>query len=478
MCVRQVPPIGSMSMLPAHEPDAEIAPYQASSDPLERYLLPDTAQVGDDGALMIGGVSLVEIAKDFGTPCFVYDQTHLENRLADAKRAFPDGVSYASKAFLCKEMAHLVAQHGVGLDVASGGELYLAVLGGMDPQQITFHGNNKSVAELELALRVGVERIVVDSEHEFDTLERVFASPRGTSELLQIFGIDPSDRIVPQLGELPGAAQVLVRLNAGIEAETHEYVQTGQADSKFGLSVQTGAAQQLAARIHGAERLHLVGVHTHIGSQIFDVESFAKAIHAIAPLLDAFALDELCIGGGLGVPYVAGEPKMSLEEWGNRARQAAIAAGLSESTRLTAEPGRAITASAAITLYEVGTIKDLPGIRTYVAVDGGMSDNPRPILYGSGYEAFLPRAPFAERPKTVTIVGKHCESGDRLVVDGQVPSDLQVGDILATPVSGAYGHSMASNYNAVPRPPVIFVKDGVSKTVVRRETFADLARRG
>ncbi len=220
--------------------------------------------------------------------------------------------------------------------------------------------------------------------------------------------------------------------------------------------------------------VELLGVHAHIGSQVFRAESFAEAVAVLAGFVVPLGLPELCVGGGLGVPYVAGERAPTITEWAATVREAARQAGVPRDVRLTAEPGRAIVATAGLTLYTVGTIKELPGIRTYVSVDGGMSDNPRPVLYGSGYEAFLARAPEAARPRAVTVVGKHCETGDVVVSDARVPEDLRVGDIIATPVTGAYGYSMASNYNKVPRPAVVFVRDGVARVVVRRETLDDL----
>jgi diaminopimelate decarboxylase len=256
-------------------------------------------------------------------------------------------------------------------------------------------------------------------------------------------------------------------------------VRTGQDDTKFGFGLASGAADEAVARARRLEALGLLrlsGVHAHIGSQIFLLESFDAEVEVLGPWFARLGLGELCLGGGLGVAYVEGEEAPSLSEWAARARAACARVGIPGHVRLTAEPGRSIVASAAVTLYTVGTIKELPGIRTYMSVDGGMSDNPRPVLYGSGYEAFLPRCPDAERPRAVTVVGKHCESGDLLVADAHVPADTRVGDVLATPVTGAYGHSMASNYNKVPRPPVVFVAGGTHRVVVRRETFEDLVR--
>jgi diaminopimelate decarboxylase len=261
-----------------------------------------------------------------------------------------------------------------------------------------------------------------------------------------------------------------------VEAHTHEFVRTGQEDSKFGFSVSSGAASQAVAALELMPGLELAGVHAHIGSQVFDASSFEQAVEVLGAFFAPLGLPELVVGGGLGVPYINGESAPTLTEWAEVTQLACAKAGVDPATRVSAEPGRSIVAAAGITLYTVGTVKHLPGIRTYVSVDGGMSDNPRPVLYGSGYEAFLPRAVGAARPRPVRVVGKHCESGDLIVPDAFVPDDLQVGDVLATPVTGAYGYSMASNYNKVPRPPVVFVSDGQARVVVRRETFDDLSQ--
>ncbi len=393
---------------------------------LPRHLLPDNAAIAD-GRLSIAGVDVLELAEEFGTPLFVYDEDHLRARA----------------------MARLAHEEGMHLDVASGGELYVARSAGVPAERLVLHGNNKSEAELRYAMSEQVGRIVVDSHDEIDRIEKL-------------------------VGEGLPKPQVMVRITPGVEAHTHEFVQTGQVDSKFGFGVPTGDAQKAIARLRESSALELVGLHAHIGSQVFDVSSFEKAIDVIAPIFQPLGLEELCVGGGLGVAYVVGEQADSIKDWGAAIRRACERAGVK--ARISAEPGRAIAAAAAITLYRVGTIKEIPGVRTYVAVDGGMSDNPRPVLYGSGYETFLPRAADAERPRKVTVVGKHCESGDLLVRDGFVPADLQVGDVVGTPVTGAYGHSMGSNYNKVPRPAVVFVRGGEAREVVRRETWEDLVR--
>jgi diaminopimelate decarboxylase len=418
--------------------------------PLPGSVLPDHASFDRSGRLSVAGVDILDLCAEYGTPVFVYDEDHLRARCREAVAAWGPGVAYASKAFWCKAMATLVTEEGMHVDVSTGGELHVALAGGVPPERIVLHGNNKSAAELALAIEVGVGRVVVDS---FDEIDRL-------------------DHLVAGGGAKPEA---LVRVTPGVEAHTHEYVRTGQDDSKFGFGVASGDAARAIARLRApGSPVELVGLHAHIGSQIFAVESFARALEVLAELFVPLDLPELCLGGGLGVGYVTGEPTPTIYEWAAQAREGARAAGVPAHVRLTAEPGRSIAALAAITCYSVGTIKDIPGIRTYLSVDGGMSDNPRPVLYGSGYETFLPRAVTAARPRVVTVVGKHCESGDIIVRDAHVPDEVVVGDILATPVTGAYGHSMASNYNKVPRPPVVFVRDGQARLVVRRETFDDL----
>ena len=432
------------------DPAAEAGRQPKPDDrPLPWGLLPDSAAIHDDGWLSVGGCSTQDLAEEFGTPLFVYDEDHLRARCREAVATFGDGVAYAGKAFLCLAMARLVHEEGMHLDVATAGEMHVALAAGVPADRLVLHGNNKSEAELARARDQGVGRIVVDSFDELDRLDRLHAAD----------------------GRRP---KVLLRATPGVEAHTHEFVQTGQVDSKFGFGVASGDLGKAVDRAAASPSVELVGVHTHIGSQVFVAAFFRQAIEVIAPWVRDLDLPELSIGGGLGVPYVAGEEAPTLGQWGRVVIDACREVGIR--ARVTAEPGRAIAAQAAITLYTVGTIKDIPGVRTYVAVDGGMSDNPRPVLYGSGYEAFLPRAVDAPRPRTVTVVGKHCESGDVLVRDARVPQDLRVGDILATPVTGAYGQSMGSNYNKVPRPAVVFAREGDARLVVRRETDDDLLR--
>ena len=421
---------------------------------MERTLLPRTAATGPEGHLRVGDIDLLDLAAEFGTPLFVYDEYHLRHACREAVAAWGDGVAYAAKAFFCRAIARLAHEEGMHLDVASGGELHVALSAGVPAERLVLHGNNKSEEELATALESGVGRIVVDS---FDEIARL-------------------GRLLDSRASRPGRPRVLVRVTPGVEAHTHEFVRTGGEDSKFGFSVASGAAAQAVAALELLPSVELMGVHAHIGSQVFDVSSFEQAAEVLGRFFAPLGLPELVVGGGLGVPYVNGETSPTQSEWAAATRAACARTGVDPAVRLSAEPGRSIVAAAGLTLYTVGTVKKLPGIRTYVSVDGGMSDNPRPVLYGSGYEAFLPRAVAAPRPYPVRVVGKHCESGDLVVPEGFVPEDLRVGDILSTPVTGAYGYAMASNYNKVPRPAVVFVADGSARVVVRRETLDDMTR--
>jgi len=413
-------------------------------------LLPDSAEVLADGSLAIGGCRVLDVVADYGTPVFIYDEAHLRTRCREAVAAFGPGQAvYATKAFLCKAMARLAYDEGMLLDVASGGEMHIALAAGVPANALTFHGNNKSVDELRAAITNGVRSIVVDSFDELDRLDALHAEG------------------------LPVPA-VLARVTPGVHAHTHEFIATGQDDSKFGFNLGNGDAGRAVDRMRASASVDLVGVHCHIGSNVFAASNFAKAAEVMAGFAVPLDLSELVLGGGLGVAYVEGEEAPSITQWGNVLLDACAALGVR--SRVSVEPGRAIVADAAITAYTVGTIKHIPDVRTYVAVDGGMSDNPRPVLYGSGYEAFLPADVAASRTMPARLVGKHCESGDVLIFDALLPEHTTVGDIVATPVTGAYGRSMASNYNMLTRPPVIFVGDGRARAVVRRETMEDLLR--
>ena len=419
-------------------------------NPISSHLLPDNAAIDSSGNLSIGGVEVSAIAEQFGTPVFVYDEDHLRARCHEAVAAFGrDSVIYASKAFLCSAMAKLVHDEGLLLDVATGGELYVALHAGVPADRCVLHGNNKSVEELRMAMTAGVRHIVVDS---FDELARI--------ESLVEEGLAPP--------------RVQLRITPGVYVHTHEYISTGQDDSKFGFNLGNGDAHKAAARARASASVDFVGVHCHIGSNVFAVENFTHAAKIMVDLANELEVDELTLGGGLGVAYVEGEHASSITEWSRHLL--AATQQLRRTTKVFVEPGRSIVASAAVTLYQVGTIKSIPGVRTYVSVDGGMSDNPRPVMYGSGYEAFMPARANADRTEAIRMVGKHCESGDVLINEAMVPAGLQIGDLLATPVTGAYGHSMGSNYNKVTRPPIVFVRNGEARLVVRRETYEDLVR--
>ncbi len=415
--------------------------------PIPFNLLPDSAEVGSRGELRIGGLAVDDLAADFGTPLFIYDETHLRSRCREALEAFGEGAAYACKAFLCLAMARLVHEEGLHLDVASEGELHTAIAAEVPGERIVLHGNNKSLGELSLARAHGVSRVVVDS---FDELDRL-------RHLHSVDGV---------------VASVLLRVTPGVEAHTHEFVSTGQNDSKFGFGLASGAATTAVDLARSNPGIDLVGIHHHIGSQVFRVESFAQALEIVVGFSEPLELPELSVGGGLGVAYLESESAPSIGEWGDIIGDACERLGVK--ARVSAEPGRSIAAQAAVTVYSVGTVKELPGIRTYVAVDGGFGDNPRPMLYGSGYTAFVPDRVTEPRPALARIVGKHCESGDVLVREASIPDEIRVGDLLATPVTGAYGYSMGSSYNRIPRPAVVFVSNGSARLVVRRETLEDL----
>lgn len=404
-----------------------------------------------DPSLLPAGLrdlDLEPLATEFGTPVFVYDEAHLRGRAQEYLRQFgADNVAYAGKAFLCTAMVRLVAEEGLHLDVATGGELFVALHAGFPPERLVFHGNNKSDAELIAARDAGVGRVVADSFDELDRLERVGFS-----------------------------GDVLVRVTPGVEAHTHEYIETGTDTSKFGFTVSTGAAADAVARVVTSAQLRFGGIHAHIGSQVFRLDSYAQAAAVLGGFADeceratGATIPLVNLGGGLGARYLRGDPDPSVSEYA-----AALRTGIGDRP-IMVEPGRSIAAVAGITIYRVGTVKAIPGGRTYVAVDGGMSDNPRPVLYGAGYEAYLPSRRDSMRPLDAAIAGKHCEQGDVIVPDAHLPADVEVGDLLVTPVTGAYGYSMASNYNKVPRPAVVFVRDGAARLVVRRETPDDLVR--
>ncbi|MEH1168755.1 diaminopimelate decarboxylase [Micromonospora sp. CPCC 205539] len=422
-------------------------------------LWPRTVARGADGALTVAGLSVRDLAAEFGTAAYVLDEADLRGRCRDFRSAFAtEDVYYAGKSFLCRAVVRMIAEEGLYLDVCTGGELATALSAGMPPERIGFHGNNKSVAELTRALDAGVGRIIVDSFIEIDRLTAL-ARERGVR---------------------PG---VLVRVTVGVEAHTHEFIATAHEDQKFGFSLAGGAALTAALKILDEDELELRGLHSHIGSQIFDTSGFevsARRVLALqAQIRDArgVELPELDLGGGFGIAYTTQDTPATPEDLATRLRRIVTAECAAESLavpRLSIEPGRAIVGPAVFTLYEVGTVKGLDGIRTYVSVDGGMSDNIRTALYGASYSATLASRASTAEPLLARVVGKHCESGDIVVKDEFLPADVQPGDLVAVPGTGAYCRSMASNYNHVPRPPVVAVRDGQARLIVRRETEEDL----
>jgi len=413
-------------------------------------LLPDSATIGTDDSLSIGGVRIAELAAQYGTPLFVYDEDHLRARCRAAVNAFGAGnVVYATKAFICGAMARLAHEEGLLLDVATGGELHTVLHAGVPASSCVLHGNNKSLDELRMAIAAGIDHVVVDSFDEIDRIEKLHADG------------------------LP-IVRVQLRITPGVHVHTHEFVSTGQDDSKFGFNLNNGDAHKAIARAQSSIAIDLIGIHCHIGSNVFAVDNFAEASKVMVDLFSTLNLSELTLGGGLGVAYTENEEAPTIEQWAEVLQRATKS--LPAGSKVSVEPGRSIVASAGVTVYTVGTVKPIDGIRTYVSVDGGMSDNPRPVLYGSGYEAFDPARMSADRTDSARIVGKHCESGDILVESAAVAPNVSVGDLLVMPVTGAYGYSMASNYNKVMRPAVVFVADGESRLVVRRETYEDLVR--
>jgi len=414
--------------------------------PALSHVYPLGSRVNERGRLEIGGCDAVELAREHGTPAYVVAEDDMRARARGFREAMaarqPDfDVLFASKAFPCTAAYRLFAEERLGCDVASGGELHLALRGGFDPARVYLHGNAKSDAELRQAIDAGVGHVVIDSLEEIDRLAALV--PEGTRQA------------------------VLVRVTPGIKPSTHDFISTGQLDSKFGLGLDD--ARVAIERAGEAERLDLVGVHMHIGSQIFELEPYRRAVEAIAGLGDFSTYN---LGGGLGVAYTEGDDPPSIEAYVD-AKLTAAHEMLGAGKRIIIEPGRSLVANAGVTLYSVISVKR--AVSTYVGVDGGMSDNLRPMLYGSVYEATIADR-LAPGGELCRVAGKHCESGDVLIHDVHL-HDPRPGDVLVTPVTGAYGHAMANNYNGVPRPPVIFCREGEARVVVRRETFEDLGRR-
>jgi diaminopimelate decarboxylase len=415
------------------------------------HAYPLDTRVNEQGNLEVGGCDVVELAERYGTPAYVYAEDDMRARARTYIEAFEARtddfeVIYASKALPLTAAYRVLSEEGLSVDVASGGELYLALKAGVDPQRIFMHGNNKTEAELRFAFESQIGYLVLDSFAEIERAERL----------------------------LDRRQEVLIRVTPGIKPSTHSFVQTGQLDSKFGFGLEDGLAAEAVRRVQASQRLDLVGIHAHIGSQIFELEPYARTIQLLADFID-FDCRLLNVGGGLGIAYTAKDQPASIEDYvDTKVRE--VQQAFDPVPRIMIEPGRSLVGNAGITVYRIGTVKEIPGVRTYVSVDGGMSDNMRPMLYGSRYEAAIADRPEADGTKLATVAGMHCESGDILIRDIPLP-DPRVGDLLVTPATGAYGYAHANNYNGVPRPPVIFCREGEARVVVRRETYEDLAAR-
>ena len=426
--------------------------HAAVADPVAgSAVYPAGSRIGEGGHLEIGGCDVVELAAEFGTPAYVYAEDDMRARARAYREAFSRRtddfeVLFASKAFPCTAAYRLFAEESLSVDVASGGELHMALRAGFEPGRIHMHGNNKSDEEILFAARAGVGHLIVDSFDEIERCERLLERPQ----------------------------KVLIRVTPGIKPSTHDYVQTGQLDSKFGFGLEDGLAARAIERILGSDVLELVGLHAHIGSQIFELEPYRLAIRALGDLTGEWCR-VVNVGGGLGIAYTAEDEPPSIDDYAE-VKARGVAEVFGEDVRILVEPGRSLVGNSGVTIYRIGTVKEIPGIRTYVAVDGGMSDNMRPMLYGSRYEALIADRAGAPPDSAATIAGMHCESGDVLVRDAMLAAPAP-GDVLVTPATGAYGYAMASNYNGVRRPPVIFCRDGEARVVVRRETYEDLTSR-
>jgi diaminopimelate decarboxylase len=415
---------------------------------------PRTSRVNERGHLELAGCDVVELAAEHGTPAYVYAEDDLRSRAREyvdafARRTDAYEVIYASKALPCTAVYGILREEGLSADVASGGELHMALAAGYEPGRIHMHGNNKTRRELEYAIEAGVGHLILDSFDEIELVERLLDRPQ----------------------------RVLIRVTPGIKAETHSYIQTGQLDSKFGFGLEDGLAERAVERVRASKRLELVGLHAHIGSQIFELEPYAKAIGILADFTRSveFEPELLNVGGGLGIAYTSEDEPPSIEDYVD-VKVRGVERVFDPAPRILVEPGRSLVGNAGVTVYRVGTVKEIPEVRTYVSVDGGMSDNLRPMLYNARYEALIADRAAEPAETPATIAGMHCESGDVLVRDARLAAP-RVGDVLVTPATGAYGHAMANNYNGVPRPPVILCRDGEARVVVRRETWDDLLAR-
>ncbi len=472
-------------VLPAGYPP----PRPADLNALDPALWPRTAR-RSGGALVLGGIDVRELARQFGTPLFACDEADFRGRCREFHEAFgaDAGVSYAAKAFCCRAVLRWVSEEGLGVDICTGGELEVALRAGVAPELITLHGSNKLPAELERALAAGVGHVVVDSFEEIGRLDRLTAGtgpagtgPAGTGPA----GTGPAGTGPAGAGPGRNARQprILVRVTTGVEAAAHEFVATAHDDQKFGFSLASGAADKAVRRVLASPGLDFAGLHSHIGSQIYDTAGFEVAAHRVIELAvrirdeHGIGIEELNLGGGFGIAYTAADDPADIRLIASGLRDIldaeCRAAGLAR-PRLSVEPGRAIAGPGTVTLYQVGTVKDVDGLRTYVSVDGGMSDNIRTALYDADYTCVLASRESAAPPMLSRIVGRHCESGDIVVRDAYLPADTAAGDLIAVAATGAYCRSMASNYNHVPRPPVVAVRDGAARLILRRETIDDL----
>ncbi|MER6213228.1 diaminopimelate decarboxylase [Streptomyces sp. NPDC001272] len=441
-------------------PEGHYAPPPADLNALDEKVWSRTVTRNEDGVVTVGGIEVTRLAEEFGTPGYFLDEEDFRHRCRAWAHAFGKDadVFYAGKAFLSKAVVRWLKEEGLNLDVCSGGELATALAAEMPADRIAFHGNNKSEAEIRRAVGAGVGRIVLDSFQEIARVAHVAA-------------------------ELGVRQPVQIRVTVGVEAHTHEFIATAHEDQKFGIAVADGSAAEAVRRALGHASLELLGVHSHIGSQIFDMAGFEVSAKRVVRLLAAVRdehgveLPEIDLGGGLGIAYTSADDPREPHEIAKALTEIVAreceSAGL-KAPRISVEPGRAIVGPTAFTLYEVGTIKPLEGLRTYVSVDGGMSDNIRTALYDAEYAVTLVSRVSDAEPMLVRVVGKHCESGDIVVRDAFLPADLAPGDLIAVPATGAYCRSMASNYNHALRPPVVAVRDGAARVIVRRETEEDL----
>lgn len=430
-----------------------------------KMLVSKNLAVNEQGHLTVGGMDTVELAKEYGTPLYIMD----EGLIREHCRSFRESmdkyyggqglVCYASKAFCCKAMCRIMLEEGLGLDVVSEGELYTALSVGFPAEKLCFHGNNKTDHELSYALENGVGRIIVDNIYELERL----------------------DRLAEKTGR---TANIMYRIKPGIDAHTHNFIMTGQIDSKFGFALETGEAYEAVKKAIECSHINLVGLHCHIGSQIFDIDPFVKAAEVmltfIAKIKDelGFEVKELNLGGGFGIRYTEEDAPVGYDKYMEKVSEKVKEVCTEKNVKLPfilIEPGRSIAAPAGITLYTVGGRKEIPNIRTYVSVDGGMGDNPRYALYQSKYDVEVANKANLPKTETVTVAGKCCETGD-LIGEGMPIQPVEPGDILAVLATGAYNYSMSSNYNRIPKPPVVMIRDGKSRVVVKRETFEDIVR--